>query len=317
MGRSKFFYPIITLVFSIVALGTSLSLYIYWYLEVSEGLRTVVEKFNLDKNQVLEPQSWVVILVLSILVGFILICISIIFIYNQKNLALYRIQHNFINNFTHELKTPVTSLRLFLETFLKHDLAKEDRTKYINYMLLDIDRLSDNVSRILDLAKIENKRYSEDYKIMELVRVVNQFLTSNKHLFHDCHITVQNPSDTHYYYKIDLPLFEMLLMNILTNAIKYNTSQTAIIDIIFEQKRRTLHIRFKDNGIGIEKNEMKKIFNKFYQIGKADDMTAKGSGIGLYMTKTIARIHKGKIKAESKGKDQGSVFTLILPYFEK
>lgn len=317
MGRSKFFYPIITLVFSIIALGTSLSLYIYWYLEVSEGLRVVVEKFNLDKNQVLESQTWVVILVLSILVGFILICITIIFIYNQKNLALYRIQHNFINNFTHELKTPVTSLRLFLETFLKHDLSKEDRAKYINYMLLDVDRLADNISRILDLAKIESKRYSEDYKIMELVEIMNQFLVSNKHHFQNCEINLKNASGNHYYYKIVPSLFEMLVMNLVTNAIKYNDSKIAIIDIIFEQKRSSLHILFKDNGIGIENNEIKKIFNKFYQIGKADDMTAKGSGIGLYMAKTITRLHKGKIKAESKGNGQGSVFTLILPYFEK
>ena len=87
MSESKFFYPIIILVFSLAALVTSLFLYIYWYLEVSEGLRTVVRKFKLDQQQVLEPQTWIVVLVLSILVGFIIICIIIIFIYNQKKSA--------------------------------------------------------------------------------------------------------------------------------------------------------------------------------------------------------------------------------------
>ncbi|MGD9082645.1 MAG: sensor histidine kinase, partial [Desulfobacterales bacterium] len=113
--RTKwFFHPIFIFIFSIVALATSLILYIYWYMEVSAGLKEVAGKFNLDHGQLLESETWVVILILSILVGIILVGIFIIFVYNQKTIQLYRLQHNFINNFTHELKTPVTSLKLYL-----------------------------------------------------------------------------------------------------------------------------------------------------------------------------------------------------------
>ncbi len=314
MIQSKWVYPIVFLVFSIAALATSLILYIYWYLEVSEGLQTMVERFKIDQRQVLEPQTWVVILVLSILVGFILICIFTIFVYNQKNLQLYRMQQNFINNFTHELKTPVTSLKLFLETFEKHELSRNDQLKYIGYMIQDADRLSDNISSILDLAKVENKSYGGEYTVRNLVQVVDRFFKNNGHLFQNSEININNPSGDSFLYAINRKLFEILLMNLSTNALKYNESKLPKIDITFNQLKNDLLIRFEDNGIGLEKSEIRKIFRKFYQVGRSDNRTAKGSGLGLFMAKIIARLHKGKIKAESRGRGKGSVFTLILPY---
>ncbi len=318
MNRSKwFFHPIFIFVFSIVALATSLFLYIYWYMEVSAGLRAVVKKFNLDPGQVLEPQTWVVIMVLSILVGIILLGIFTIFVYNQKTLQLYRMQRNFINNFTHELKTPVTSLNLYLETFLKHELSREDQLKYIHYMISDVSRLSDNISRILDLARIESRNYGGEFVMSDLVHTVEQFYEKNKHLFRNCEINIHNPSDKPFLYSINLSLFEILLMNLLTNAIKYNESELPRVDISFKSQKRQLHIRFEDNGIGLEKSEIKKIFRKFYQTGQSDNVPASGSGLGLHLVQSIARIHKGKVIAESKGRGEGSVFTLILPYSAK
>jgi two-component system, OmpR family, phosphate regulon sensor histidine kinase PhoR len=315
MNRTKWFlHPIFILVFSILALGLSLFLYIYWYMEVSTGLEGVIRRFNLDRGQVLESQTWVVILVLSILVGIILTGIFLISAYNLKIFQLYRLQNNFINNFTHELKTPVTSLKLYLETFLKHDLSKDDQHKYIHYMINDADRLSANINRILNLAKIESKSYEVEFVTLELVETINLFLKNNRHLFMKCKINVFNPAERSFPYKISLSLFEMLLMNLLTNAIKYNNSDIPEIDITFVVKKNRLNIIFEDNGIGFDKSNRKKIFKKFFQIGRSDDMTAKGSGIGLYLVENIAKIHKGKVTAESEGLDRGSLFTLILPY---
>jgi len=313
MNRTKwFFHPIFIFVLSIVALVTSLILYIYWYVEVSTGLKSVVNKFNLDSSQVLEPQTWIVIMVLSILVGIILLGIFIIFVYNQKTLQLYRLQHNFINNFTHELKTPVTSLKLFLQTFSKHELSRDDQLKYIQYMITDVSRLSDHINRILNLARIESKSYKKEFVVSDLAAAFEQFYKNNDHFFKGCQITIHHPPEP-LLYSINPPLLEMLLMNLLTNAIKYNESKAPMIDIAFERQNRKLLISFKDNGIGLEKGKIKKIFKKFYQVGRTDVMSAKGSGLGLHVVQNIARIHKGKVVAESKGKGEGSVFTLILP----
>ena len=306
-------HPISIFVLSTVALVLSLFLYIYWYVEVSTGLEAMVRKLNLEPEQVLAPQTWVVVLVLSILVGIILMGIFTIFVYNQKTLQLFRLQHNFINNFTHELKTPVTSLKLFLETFLKYDLAREDREKYIHYMLSDVGRLADNINRILNLARLESKSYQADFRITDLVRSIQDFLETHAPLFEGCDIRVHPPTEAAWHHPVDRPLFEMLVMNLLTNAAKYNTSDRPRIDIRFHADRRNLRLCFEDNGIGIGKGEARKIFRRFYLTGLPERTQAKGSGLGLNLVQNIARLHKGRVEAESRTDAGGSVFTLILP----
>ena len=308
-----FFHPILVFIFSVTALVVSLFLYIYWYIEVSSGLRSAMERFNLEQEQVFAADTWVVILVLSMLIGIILLGIFIIFVFSQKTLQLYRMQNNFINNFTHELKTPVTSLQLYLQTFSRYELSRDDQLKYIQYMLTDVNRLTENINRMLNLAKLESKSYMGEFVVFDVVKTVNQFLEENAHLFKGCQITVHSPKTGTLYQRINRHLFEMLLMNILTNAIKYNASETPQVNIFIEPTRQRTHIRFTDNGIGLDRKEMKKIFRKFYQIGQSENMTAKGSGLGLHLVQNIARLHKGKVLAESPGRGQGSTFTLVLP----
>jgi signal transduction histidine kinase len=104
-----------------------------------------------------------------------------------------------------------------------------------------------------------------------------------------------------------------VISNLLTNAAKYNHTGRPEIEISFEVRGKKLYIHFKDNGIGIDKKHKRKIFRKFYQVGRSDNMTARGSGLGLYLVDHIAKIHKGNIQVSSQGPGKGSTFSLILP----
>lgn len=307
------FHPLTVFIFSILALMLSLALYIYWYISVSSGLQALADRLNIAPDQVLEPRVWLVILVLSILVGIILMGIFTIFVYNQKTLQLYRLQHNFINNFTHELKTPVTSLKLFLETISKHDLPREDQLKYISYMLADVGRLSDHINRILNLARLESKSYKGIFEETDISDAIEKIVAENSPFFENCDIRISNSIKDRCVYQLDRLLFEALVMNLLTNAVRYNNSDAPVIDIRFHQENRNLNIEFQDNGIGINKKEAKKVFRKFYQARRSGSALARGSGLGLNLVQSIARLHKWRIKAEGRTDATGSIFTLILP----
>lgn len=313
-----YIHPILIFALSTITLGISLFLYIYWYVTVSSSLKAVIARYQLDPNQFFEAQTWVVILVLSILVGIILTGILIIFNYNLKSLQLYRLQNSFINNFTHELKTPVTSLKIFLETFARHEIPREEQLKYIGFMLQDIERLSLNINSILNVARMESRVYEGEFTAVKIVEFVRNFLAGNTHIFRDSEIRVEDTDGRDYVLELNVPLFEILLMNIFTNAVRYNDSEKPRVDVSFGLQDKMLQVRFRDNGIGIAKNERKKIFRKFYQGSRHEDrVLVRGSGIGLYMVQQIAKLHKGKIAADSEGAGKGSVFTLSLPFQPK
>lgn len=307
-----FIHPILVFILSVVALATSLVLYIYWYLQVSTGLQRIVRAYRLDREGFFEFNTWVVILVLSILVGLIIVGVLIIFIYYQKALRLYRLQRNFIDSFTHELKTPVASLKLYLETFRRHELPRDDQLKYIGFMLSDVDRLLDNINRILQLARIESRSYAREFVQADLVESVERFRDGNAALFPNSIITIENPAKRPFPFNLNVQLFDVLLMNLFSNATRYNDSLEPRLDIRFVPRPEGLDIRFEDNGVGIEHKELGKIFKKFYRAGRPEDMTTRGSGVGLYLVKQIARLHKARIFAESEGPSKGSVFILRL-----
>jgi signal transduction histidine kinase len=308
-------HPTVLFLFSVAALGLSLFLCIYWYIEVKNGLEEFIGRLNFDPFLIFQSRSWIVMLVFTLIGGVILAGIFMSFMYYQKVLQLYNYQQNFINNFTHELKTPVTSLKLYLETFLKHDLSKEDQHKYLKYMLADVSRLSGNINSILQLARLESDEYEREHIPTDMVDFTEKFIHNNHHLFSGCTIRVINELKKPISLAIDTPLFEMLFMNLIKNAMKYNHCEQCFLDIRFTSRLNTLFINFKDNGIGIEKKDFKKIFRKFYQAGPSSARASEGSGLGLYLVSIIARIHGGDITVKSPGPGKGSEFILSLPIF--
>lgn len=306
MIKSRWFYhPLFIFIFSLVALALSLFMYIRSYLQVNDALQEVLHRYNINSNQILETETWVMILTLSLLVSVILAGLLIIYIYYQKMIQLYRLQQNFINGFTHELKTPIASLQLFLETFTRHELSRSEQLKYLDYMKRDTKRLSDNVIRILQLGRLEDRNFKADFKEEDLVEIVHGFIKNTPHLFEEGQVFFETSIDQ-LKMPIDHALFEMLLMNLVTNAFIYNRSNDKKVFIKLYADEKNHYLDVTDNGVGLEKAELKKVFKKFYQVGK----TTKGSGLGLYIVHNIAKLHRADIIAISEGAGRGTTFRL-------
>ncbi|MBC7540745.1 MAG: HAMP domain-containing histidine kinase [Bacteriovorax sp.] len=313
MIKSRWFYhPLFIFIFSLLALGSSLIIYIRSYLRVNAALEDLVLKYHLNSQSMMQTETWILVLILSLLVAVILAGLLIIFIYYQKMIQLYRLQQNFINGFTHELKTPIASLQLFLETFTRHELPREEQLKYLEYMRRDTVRLSDNVNRILNLGRLEDRNFKADFIEQDLVILIEEFLKNTPHLFEEGKVTFHSEVKS-LILPIDTALFEMLMMNLITNALIYNKSKEKKVEINLSIQDNTIFLDFKDNGMGLDKSQVKKIFKKFYQVGKS----TKGSGLGLYIVHSIAKLHRGEIHAYSLGVGAGSVFRVSLKNMEQ
>jgi len=308
-----YLHPVLIFACSIFALATSLVLTVSWYMEITSALEVIILKFHIDPQSIFPSKTGMTILVLSALIAVVLIGILLAFIYYQKTVNLFRLQHNFIYNFTHELKTPVTSLRIYLETFIRHPMEPCDIKKYSKNMLEDIDRLTENINSILNLARIESQNFGSEVTRVSLVKLVEDFCKKNRSLFRGLDIEIENQINSRTVYPVNLFLFEMLLMNIISNAIKYNDAESPKLTIRFKSFIQKVTIDFIDNGIGVDKKEAKRIFRKFYQSVPKQKNNVSGSGLGLYLVSSIAIIHGWKASVASPGRDKGATFTITIP----
>ena len=300
-----YLHPVFIFACSIFALATFLVLTVNWYMEITSALEVIILKFHIDPTMIFPSKTGMTLLALSALIAVVLIGILLAFIYYQKTVNLFRLQHNFIYNFTHELKTPVTSLKIYLETFTRHTLGPEDIKKYSQNMLEDINRLTENINSILNLARIESQNFGSEVTRDSLIKLVESFCERNASLFRDLDIKIENKSSSPLIYPVNLFLFEMLLMNIISNAIKYNDADSPRLIIRFKSFIQKVTIEFIDNGIGVNKKEAKKIFRKFYQSDREHKNDVSGSGLGLYLVSSISMIHGWKTTVKSEGKGKG------------
>jgi signal transduction histidine kinase len=308
-----YLHPVFIFACSIFALATFLVLTVSLYMEIRSALEIVMLKFNIEPQAIFPSKTGMTILVLSLLIFVVLAGIFLAFIYYQKTVNLFRLQHNFIYNFTHELKTPVTSLRLYLETFIRHPMEPEAVKKYSTDMLKDIDRLTENIDRILNLARIESQNFGSKVTRENLVVFLKTFCRKNASLFRGLDVRIKNPSGGRFEYPVNAFLLDILLTNIFSNAIRYNESRTPCLTILFKSYLQKVTIDFIDNGIGVDKEDAKKIFRKFYQGDRNNNQTNTGSGLGLYLVSSIAAIHGWRASVSSEGTGKGAKFTITIP----
>jgi len=248
-----------------------------------------------------------------LLIVLILGCLAYLLrvIFRQKKLA--EVKNDFINNMTHELKTPIASVSAAVEALL-HFGGLEDPARAERYLKLsqaELNRLEGMVEKVLSLAAFEResqrlKREKTDIKVL-LQSLAQRFREDSRKLVH---ISFRNEMISPIAW-IDSFHFSQALSNILDNAIKYS-GESVELEIVAKEEHEHIEIRISDNGIGIEPAQQKYVFEKFYRVPTGDLHPTKGFGLGLSFVKNIINLHQGEVWLESKA-GHGTDFFLKIP----
>ena len=226
-------------------------------------------------------------------------------------------QHDsFINAVTHELKTPVASIRLYLQTLQSRDLDEARRREFYRIMLEDSDRLLHTIEQVLRagstgsrLRRIARARVN----LGEIARECVELARTRFHLDPEALAYEQRVAGEHPMVIGDPEELRAAVWNLIDNAVKYSAGDVRIRVSLEETDGQKLAVRVADRGVGISPVELKRIFRRFYRIPASVAMRTKGSGLGLFIVRSVARRHGGRAFAQSEGAGQGSTFTLLLP----
>ena len=215
----------------------------------------------------------------------------------RKEAALSSQQRNFLLSITHELKTPLASARLQLETLLKRELEREKQKEILTNAISDTDRLNKLVENILLAASIDNSSFELQRETTDLSLFVESTVKANLGWLQQKH-TVTMSIEPGIRYGIDKMGFVSILLNLLENAVKYAPTGTKI-EVALHRKNNKIVLQVKDEGPGIADNEKQVIFQKFYRSGNEETRQTKGTGLGLYIVKYIVEKHGGTIIAKN------------------
>jgi signal transduction histidine kinase len=226
-------------------------------------------------------------------------------------------QHDsFINAVTHELKTPITSIRLYLETLQRRELDEAQRQQFYRSMLLDIDRLRGTVEQVLKAGQASYRhalRERTEIDFASLVRECMELARTRHNLPPDSFHYQEGRNGAGFKIQGDPEDLRTAISNVLDNAIKYSGSKVDVsVQVEMPDEKRVL-LRVRDHGVGIPRHDLKRVFKRFYRVPGRSSSQVKGTGLGLFIVRAIARMHGGKAFAESEGEGQGTTVTLELP----
>jgi two-component system, OmpR family, sensor histidine kinase SenX3 len=230
-------------------------------------------------------------------------------------------QHEaFINAVTHELKTPVASMRLYLQTLQNRQVDEAKRQEFYRVMLEDSDRLAATIEQVLRAGQLGAGRRRTSHIAVDLSALVSDYLSlaGTRHRLAPDALTYRAPAPGAnvgggYVVLGDEDELRAVVSNLVDNAIKYSGPQIRV-DVELEQTdAATITLRVRDQGIGISLSEQKRIFKRFYRIPGAIGTRVNGTGLGLFIFRSVVARHGGKVYAESGGPGQGSTFVVQLP----
>lgn len=264
-----------------------------------------------NKTSTLAGEMWIwgfssmVLVVVIIFFGYTLMAI-----FRQKKLS--EIQKDFINNMTHEFKTPISTIALSSDVLQSEEISSQPErlSQYAQIIKKEANRLQNQVDRVLQMATVEKETISltkQEFDLNELI--IQSIQSAQLNLAQGGQITFDQKAE-HAVLLADKVHLTNIIYNLLDNAVKYNEN-TPLVNITTSEKEKFITIKIQDNGHGIDTKEQDLIFKKFYRVPTGNIHNVKGFGLGLYYVKMIVEAHEGKISLESS--PSGTTFTIDLP----
>ena len=244
------------------------------------------------------------VFLLLLLLGFRKIKKSI-----DKEITLSRNQNNFLLSITHELKTPIASIKLYLQTLNKGKISAKQNESLLNNAIKENKRLEDLINNILHVSSMDSNKMQPNKESIELNTLLKKVTTSFSSKYKNCDIQLSIAPDIRI--NADEFMLETVFNNLIDNSIKYS-EEICSIEVACFLDSETVKFEFKDNGPGIPKEEALHVFNRFYRVENEETRRKKGSGLGLYIVKEFINLHQGKITYK-KNIPKGSIFKISLP----
>jgi two-component system, OmpR family, sensor histidine kinase SenX3 len=223
----------------------------------------------------------------------------------------------FINAVTHELKTPVASMRLYLQTLQNRQVDEAKRQEFYRVMVEDSDRLLATIEQVLRAGQLGARRRPASHMAIDLSALVTESLDLARTRHHLAPETLTYkehfPNQAPRLVLGDEDELRAVVSNLVDNAIKYSGPQVRVAVELEQTDPATITLRVRDQGIGISQAEQKRIFRRFYRIPNAMATRIKGTGLGLFIVRSVVARHGGKVYAESGGAGHGSTFVVQLP----
>lgn len=309
-------HPVVVFV-TLQCLGVCVTiLWVIWFLNQKEELSTIASALG-QKN--IDFSYGIFFLTLGcVLLGMILVGTVMLFIFAQKQTSLVHQQRNFVSSVTHELRSPLASLQLSFETLQKQNVPVEIRHQLNEMALSDIDRLARLVDRILISARLDRGIAGFDATLEEITmrNFTQEIIDASSHL--DTDLSSRIHVNLPYDFSIWAPRqpLSLILRNLLENAVSYSPAKT-LIEIKIQDEGTDFHLSVRDKGYGLNKKDLRRIFKMFHRTSAATKKAIPGTGLGLYIVKSMTKLMNGRVWAESSGIGEGATFHVVAPKKQK
>jgi signal transduction histidine kinase len=260
----------------------------------------------------LEDLDWIFLVLgavcsLLIIVGLVWLCVWLL-----REIGVNQHQRAFLDAVTHEMKTPLASLRLYLDTLERHDPERARRREFLERMRDDLERLDQTVEQVLAAARAEEGRRHAQLERVVLPELLDECIAEIRSSHGLPEDAVRLELASRYTVRGDSAELSVVFRNLLENAVKYSERPVEVSIRVREAEDGRVDVEICDRGIGIPSKELRKIFQRFYRVGRDVQRTAVGLGLGLYIVRNLVRRQGGRVVARSDGWGRGSRFVVTL-----